>query len=252
MPLPFSGYFRRTPDKLGHLTSFFQGLKPDVIGLVEVDNGSYLTEKVSQAEAIGRNLGYDHVYESKYPAASIANRMPVLKEQGNAFLTNQNIHAKDFHYFDKGIKRLVIELEFDDFVIFLVHLSLKYRHRQYQLSDLYSMFEQVEKPMIVAGDFNVLWGDRELELFLAASALTSANKRHVPTFPSWSPKRELDLILHSPEIKITHFSVPHVRYSDHLPLVCDFEISQRRAAREDEDGQPDRSAAHKHGVREKP
>lgn len=252
LPFPFSGYFRRTPDKLGHLTGFFQGLKPDIIGLVEVDNGSYLTEKISQAEAIARNLGYDHVYESKYPEASIAKRMPVLKEQGNAFLTNQNIHAKDFHYFEKGIKRLVIELEFDDFVIFLVHLSLKYRHRQYQLSDLYSMFEEVEKPMIVAGDFNVLWGDRELELFLAASGLTSANRRHVPTFPSWSPKRELDLILHSPEIKITHFSVPHVRYSDHLPLVCDFEIPQRHAARGNGPRKSDRTAARTPRPRNKP
>ena len=229
LPVPFSGYFRRTPDKLRQLASFFGGLRPDIIGLVEVDNGSYLAEKVSQADVLARELGYEHVYQSKYGDESLAKRVPVLKEQGNAFLTNQDIHAQDFHYFEKGIKRLVIELEFNDFVIFLVHLSLKYRHRQYQLSDLYAMFEQLNKPMIVAGDFNVLWGDRELQLFMAASGLVSANNKNVPTFPSWSPKRELDFILHSPDIKMTHFSVPHVRYSDHLPLVCDFEVRRRAA-----------------------
>ncbi|MBP8131297.1 MAG: endonuclease/exonuclease/phosphatase family protein [Candidatus Hydrogenedentes bacterium] len=231
LPLPFSGYFRRPQGKLETLSGFLRSLDPDIIGLVEVDNGSYLTEKVNQAAVLARDLGFAHVYESKYSHSSLARRVPVLKAQGNAFLTNQRIEARDFHYFDKGIKRLVIELEFSNFVIFLVHLSLKYRHRQYQLSDLYSMFAAVNKPMLVAGDFNVLWGDRELHLFMAASGLVNANQRGAPTFPSWSPRRELDFILHSPEIKVSRFSVPQVRFSDHLPIVCDFEIAGTAAAK---------------------
>ena len=45
---------------------------------------------------------------------------PWLEQQGHAVI-------------DTGIKRLIIELELDDVAIFLVHLSLKFRHRQYQL-----------------------------------------------------------------------------------------------------------------------
>jgi len=196
-----------------------------VIGLLEVDNGSYRFEKDSQSEAIAEALEFDHVYKSKYSVSSFAQRLPVMRQQGNAFLTNQDIHAQGFHYFDKGIKRLVIELEFDTFVIFLVHLSLVYRHRQYQLSDLYDMFHRVDKPMIVAGDFNAFWGDRELNLFLAASGLTNANGAGRPTYPSFLPKRQLDFILHSPEIDVNHFEVPGVQFSDHMPLVCDFEVT---------------------------
>ena len=79
-------------------------------------------------------------------------------------------------------------------------------------------------PAIVAGDFNTAWGDSEIRLFLAATGLAKAGPEEVLTFPSWAPKRELDFILHSSEIKVTSFSTPRVTFSDHLPLVCDFRI----------------------------
>ena len=72
----------------------------------------------------------------------------------NAFLAAPRVQGERFHYFDSGIKRLIIELELDDVCVFLVHLSLKYRHRQYQLRYLHDLIDQVKKPVIVAGDFN--------------------------------------------------------------------------------------------------
>jgi endonuclease/exonuclease/phosphatase family metal-dependent hydrolase len=224
MPLPFSGYLRRPKGHVLALCNFLQELEPDIIGLVEVDNGSMLTERRSQAEAIAEVLGFAHVYESKYAQASFAQRVPVLKQQGNAFLTNQSIRAKDFHYFDQGVKRLVIELELETCVIFLVHLSIRYRHRQDQLGTLYRIFNSVKKPIIVAGDFNAFWGQQELELFQAATGLESANVHRQPTFPCRIPRMELDFILHSKAIKVSHFEIPRVTFSDHLPLVCDFEL----------------------------
>jgi endonuclease/exonuclease/phosphatase family metal-dependent hydrolase len=151
--------------------------------------------------------------------------VPLVNKQGNAILTNQKIMGHNFHYFREGIKRLVIELELKDFNIFLVHLSLKFRHRQYQLQDLHEMVKNVEKPVLVAGDFNVLWGDRELELFLAATGLRSANHQGQPSHPSRAPRRQLDYIFHSPEIRATDFQIPNVKLSDHVPLVCDFEVN---------------------------
>ncbi|MFO7974632.1 MAG: endonuclease/exonuclease/phosphatase family protein [Candidatus Hydrogenedentota bacterium] len=223
LPFPFSGYLRRTRENLKKIAEFVKSERPDIIGLVEVDSGSYRSEKVNQAAVIANELGHTHVYQSKYPQSSVLHRMPVLREQGNAFITNQTIEAQGFHYFTEGMKRLVIELEFESFVIFLVHLSLKYRHRQYQLSSLYSMFDEVNKPMVVAGDFNAFWGDKELDLFMAASGLLNANGRGLPTFPSRKPRRQLDFVLHSPAIRITNFRIPSVKYSDHMPLICDFE-----------------------------
>jgi endonuclease/exonuclease/phosphatase (EEP) superfamily protein YafD len=76
----------------------------------------------------------------------------------------------------------------------------------------------------VAGDFNTFWGDHEIYLFMQASGLRSANTLGLPSYPSRNPRRELDFILYGAGIEVTGFQVPAVRYSDHLPLVCDFEV----------------------------
>ncbi len=230
LPFPFTGYFRNSLRNTERILSFIKKEEPDIIGLVEVDEGSYRSHRINQAQWIAQELGYEHVYESKYGEYSLVRRLPVLNRQGNAFITNQSIEARQFHFFNTGIKKLVIELEFDSFVVFLVHLSLKYRHRQRQLADLYSLFASVEKPMIVAGDFNAFWGSHELKLFMAAGKLVNANLNNVPTFPSRAPKRQLDFVLHSPEINVKRFSVCPVIFSDHRPIVCEFEPPQRQSA----------------------
>jgi endonuclease/exonuclease/phosphatase family metal-dependent hydrolase len=224
LPVPFCGYLKHTNGNLKKIVDFIKTLKPDVIGLIEVDAGSFRSENNNQAESIAQELRHCHVYQSKYSTDSMAQKVPVLNKQGNAILTNQEIVSQNFHYFRNGVKRLVIELELEDVSIFLVHLSIKYRHRQYQLQDLHSIIKNIKKPVIVAGDFNVLWGDRELQLFLAATNLRNANSNGQPSHPSRAPRRQLDYIFHSPEIKVTRFKIPQVKFSDHAPLVCDFEI----------------------------
>ena len=154
----------------------------------------------------------------------MVGKLPLFNKQVNAFLTSDKVKTEKFHYFDSGVKRLVIELELEDLSVFLVHLSLKFRHRQYQLRDLHSLVAAVKKPCIVAGDFNVLWGSHELQLFLAATGLRNVNVEGLPTFPSWKPKRQLDFILCSPGIQVVDFQGPRVTLSDHLPVICDFEI----------------------------
>jgi endonuclease/exonuclease/phosphatase family metal-dependent hydrolase len=225
VPVPFiSGYLRPTGNTLEKIIAFLRQQQADIIGLVEVDNGSYRSGKLNQAEEIARRLGHSHVFESKYGAESVAQQVPVMREQGNAFITNQQIQARGFHYFRDGIKRLVIELDFQEFTIFLVHLSLKYRHRQQQLGELHALFQRVDKPMIVAGDFNALWGDHELNLFLAATHLHNANVEGLATFPSHAPRRQLDFVLYSDGVRMQRFEVPRVSLSDHLPVVFDFEV----------------------------
>jgi hypothetical protein len=36
---------------------------------------------------------------------------------------------------------------------------------------------------------------------------------------------ELDFILYSQGLEVTDFRVPQLRYSDHLPLICDFNLT---------------------------
>lgn len=221
-PFPYAGYLRRSRGNFDKIVEFVAAVQPDVMGLVEVDGGSFRTDRLCQAEMIARQLGYYHVVETKYGSGSMVQRLPLLREQGNAVLTRMPIVSHRFHYFDEGVKRLVIQVCTEHLTVFLVHLSLTYRNRQYQLERLYKLIRSVDRPMILAGDFNVLWGMRELELFLGATGLVSVNPEKKPSYPSRAPKRELDFILHSPELKVVQFQIPPVTYSDHAPLICDF------------------------------
>ena len=224
MPLPGAGYVLGNKSVLPDITKFIKSVDPDVVGLIEVDTGSIRSRKVNQAEKIAADLGMNTSYETKYGSKSLNKLLPIIRKQGNAFLAASRVHGEKFHYFDTGIKRLIIELEMGQFAIFLVHLSLKYRHRHLQLRKLYDLINDTEKPVIVAGDFNTFWGEDEIYLFTKAAGLTSANTDSIPTYPSRAPRKELDFILYQQGIEVTAFEVPQVKFSDPHPLVCDFEI----------------------------
>ena len=177
LPFPGAGYLRSNRRVLLGLTEFLRNQDADIVGLIEVDTGSIRSGMVNQAEFIADSLGHYSIYECKYGAASFNNRLPIVRKQANAFLAAPRVHGERFHYFDSGIKRLIIELEMDDVCVFLVHLSLKYRHRQYQLRYLHELIEKSVKPVIVAGDFNTFWGTHELYLFMRASGLAQRERR---------------------------------------------------------------------------
>ena len=101
----------------------------------------------------------------------------------------------------------------------------KNRHRHLQLRRLYDLIQETRKPVVVAGDYNTFWGENEIYLFMKAAGLQSANVDSQPTYPSRAPRKELDFILYQDGIEVTNFEVPLVKYSDHLPLVCDFEVA---------------------------
>ena len=224
MPLPGAGYVLGNKTVLPDITRFIKSVDPDIVGLIEVDTGSIRSRNVNQAEKIAADLGMNTSYETKYGEKSLNQMLPIVRKQGNAFLAAQRVHGETFHYFDTGIKRLIIELEMEEFAIFLVHLSLKYRHRHLQLRHLYDLIQKTAKPVIVAGDFNTFWGENEIYLFMRAAGLQSANTNSLPSYPSRSPRKELDFVLYQDGIDVTNFDIPLVRFSDHLPLVCDFEL----------------------------
>jgi endonuclease/exonuclease/phosphatase family metal-dependent hydrolase len=207
LPIPGAGYLRPNRRVLEGITQFIGAHDPDVVGLIEIDTGSIRSGLVNQAKSIADSLGHYSTYQCKYGVSSINQFVPILRKQSNAFLAAPRVANERFHYFETGIKRLIIELELEDVAIFLVHL-----------------LKQSTKPVLVAGDFNTFWGDDEIYLFMQASGLKSANKEGLPSYPSRTPRKELDFILYSDEIEITHFEVPAVTFSDHRPLLCDFEV----------------------------
>lgn len=220
------GYLGQSLDHIHKIGEFINRQNPDVIGLVEVDLGSFRTKETNQAELLGRITQNYYVSQYKYEETSGYMKFPMIRKQGNAVLTKEKVIRKKFHYLEKGMKKLVIEIELEEVVVFVVHLALGGKTRMRQIVQLNGMVKHCRKPFIVAGDFNIFWGNDEIELFLRASGLENANVKKIPTYPSWRPKKELDFILYSKDIKVKDFKVEKTILSDHLPIILDFEIEK--------------------------
>jgi endonuclease/exonuclease/phosphatase family metal-dependent hydrolase len=225
LPLPFSGLFRRTEPSFRRLSAFIDGLAPDLVGLVEVDGGSYRHGGESQARCLAEHLSLDHFFSCKYGMDSIFRKVPVLSSQGNAILSRIPAIRTGKMDLARGMKRTLLEAEFEDFVFLLVHLPLGTGARRAQLENLARRVRQYSKPVLLGGDFNLVYGSGELGDFLSSTGLRDTDPLGRKTYPSRMPRFRLDFLLASPGIEIRDFEVPDVRFSDHLPLLCDFEIS---------------------------
>lgn len=232
LPMPGAGYLRSSRRVLQDITSFIRAEDPDLVGLIEVDTGSVRTGMLNQATYVADAIGHYTAHQCKYGTGSINQLVPIVRKQANALLAAPRVTGERFHYFDTGIKRLIIELELEEVCVFLVHLSLKFRHRQYQLRALHDLVVKAPKPAIVAGDFNTFWGTHEIYLFMRAAGLRSANVEGLPSFPARHPRVELDFILVGEGIEVKSFRIPAVTFSDHRPLVCEFEVTTGKRGRD--------------------
>jgi len=213
-----------TTKQIKHIKRFVKAVNPDIVGLVEVDSGSYRSGRENQAEYLADKLHYHSTHRIKYPEFSVGRKIPILNKQSNAVLSKQKILKESFHDFKSGFKSLMIEAELPELTVFIVHLSLGIRARHHQLTEILRHLEACKKPKILAGDFNTLSGRWELSIFLKATGMKSCNLEHVPTFPSWTPDRELDFICHDEQIIPQRFRVPKIQISDHRPLIFDFDV----------------------------
>ena len=198
--------------------------KPDVCGLLEVDNGSFRTGFLDQGELIANAL-HQSVYSAvKYSPGSIPRKIPILRKQTNLFLTPEKQRPCAFHYLPRGMKRLALEIEVSGIRFFLLHLSLRRNVRQSQLETLAELLKTLDQPFLVGGDFNAFAGTDELQTFMQKLSLHSANAAGKPTFPAWKPEKQLDYILYSRGIEPVRCEVGPEQASDHLPVLFEFKV----------------------------
>ena len=189
------------------------------------------SERLLSGEGLGLPDRGESVFACKYDSGSIVSKTPLLKSQGNAVITKLPMIGTKEHVLSKGVKKTLLEVEFDDFTLFLTHLPLGYAARSVQLGEIAERCIDAKKPVILAGDGNTYRGERELRSFFRKTGFQNANPTNTPTFPSRIPALALDFVLYGPGIEMERFDVPRVRYSDHLPLVCDFTVARPKKER---------------------
>ena len=216
-------YIRTKSLFLNRITRFIDSSNADVAGLVEIDTGSFRTGFLDQTGFIASKLkNYTHC-GVKYGENSIGRYIPILRKQANAFFTRHEAVQANAYYFPTGFKKLILELNIGGIRFFLVHLALKQKVREEQLNYLTKIAAINPGPVIIAGDFNTFGGNAETEKIMEALDLYDPNLEQLPTFPSSSPKFQLDHVLCSKSIRTIDFKIPQIECSDHLPIIFDFE-----------------------------
>ena len=216
----------KTHDKhFEKIINFIKEANADIIGLVEIDTGSYRTDQMNQVKKIAKYLNHFHICDTKYGENSLLRKIPFLRSQSNAILTAFENDESKFHFMPRGMKKLVIESKINNVSFFLVHLALTKKVRQIQLRYLEKLIPKDEH-VIVAGDFNTMQGSGELDRFMRKCGLRNANSENYATYPAWGAQKELDYILCSENVEISKFEVSKVKFSDHHPLIMEFEIKE--------------------------
>jgi len=195
-----------------------------------VDYETTRSRGINQAKYIAEELGFYYaegkIFQSNggYFGNAVVSRYPIVSSK-NHILPNPMGHELR--------AALECQIDMDGAILnfFSTHLDVRDPDsRTAQAVELARLASKLRGPTIIAGDFNAFAGKVELREFMQALRLASANLSDAPTFPSRSPRWQLDFILHSPEIRVTHFEVAKgIRLSDHLPLICDFDVARPAA-----------------------
>lgn len=212
-------------------------LKPDILALVEVDIGSWRNRGRDEVKYLERKLHlHDFVEKVKYPLRGwmkLFHHLPILNKQANALISKFKLQQIKYHVFHEGTKRMVIEAVINcpkPVTLLLAHLSLGKAARREQLLELTKIVNSITPPVILMGDFNTFNGITEIKSLLQKTHLkdlVSLDKHSLPlTQPAWHPKRRLDYILTSANIKVRKYSILNFHFSDHLPLLVEFELKK--------------------------
>lgn len=215
---------------LKELKAFIKKVNPEVLALTEIDSGSIRAHCTNQPLTIAKVCGFGSVfYRTKYSSALLRGYLPIFRHQCNAILTKAKDSQFSYGFFecagDLGSKNLYLHCAIHPQIdFFLLHLPLDGAGRAAQLRELSEVIQGCPNEVIVAGDFNIFDGYEEIDAFMRNSNLTPANTQKIPTYPSWKPEKEIDLILKTPGIRVTKFEVLDVHLSDHLPILVDVEV----------------------------
>lgn len=211
-----------------------ESLDPDVLALVEVDTGSLRSRKKDMGEYFKDRLAFVSLEQQvKYSGNGLPfllRHIPIMRKQGNAVMSRYELSQVKTHELSHGTKRAVIEatLELETPVtLFIAHLALGRRTREKNLRELSTIIAEKSGPLILMGDFNTFSGEGELNDLLARTGLNKQKKFDTTllTQPTSHPTRQLDYVLTSPEIQVKKYTTLHYPFSDHLPLLVDFEVS---------------------------
>lgn len=215
----------------------------DVVLLQEVDEGVPRSRELDLARELAEAAGYPHyavghnvsLRKGRYGNSTLS-RFPIIRER-NIDLTIGRRKRRGCQHTTLVLPPAEEGGEERPLEVFNVHLGLSAREREKQVGVLVRSDEMEDldprRPCLVGGDFND-WRSllrpilTEGFSFRSATDLKSGWNAVIRTYPSFSPQGGLDRVyyrggLHLENVRTCRLKLSRVA-SDHLPVVCDFDL----------------------------
>ena len=198
-------------------------LKPDVVGLQEVDEKATRSGGVAEAEALGKMLGLHHAfgkfmdYQGGAYGMAILSRHPIVRTEsvelprGNEPRIALVVETR----LPNGRTIAIVNVHFD----WVKDDGFRFA----QAETLTKYLDALKTPYILLGDFNDVPDSRTLALFRARATEAKKPAGQSFTFSSTNPEREIDYVFFAPA---NAFAAREVRVideriaSDHRPVLA--------------------------------
>ncbi len=206
-------------DNLDRIAQLISGY--DFVGLQEVDGGSLRSQFVNQVEYLAEHARFPFWH-------SQTNRnLGKLAKHSNGMVSRfQPSEITEYKLPGMMPGRGALMVRFGQrehsFALFLVHLALGQRAREYQLDFISELINEHPHACLM-GDFNCMVESKEMAQLFRKTDLGSPEEKHL-TFPSWRPVRNIDHILITSALEVNEIKVVNQALSDHLPIAMEISL----------------------------
>ena len=209
------------PGKRKTLATLGEALKRfDLVCLQEADGGSTRSGLMHQAYWLADYAGFKYVADQRNRRIGV--RQIAIACSGNAILSRAPLHNIILHPLPgggRGLLQVDVHSEaMGRFRLYNLHLSLGSLARTKQLIFLRELLsaQDASLPSVICGDFNCEPGFHALQTLCEQLQLELADTP--ASFPAWQPKLRIDLMLHSPALRLKNIAALDNLGSDHLAL----------------------------------
>lgn len=196
----------------------------ELVGLQEVDAGSFRTGFINQVEHLAYKADYPYWY------VQTNRNMGRFARHSNGLLSRIRPMEIREHRLPGVIPgRGALQIRFGAageaaLNVLLVHTALGRRTRMLQM-DFLAELAEAHRHVIVMGDLNCLSDSPELRRLCERTHL-SEPIHGLMTFPSWRPQRNIDHILVSDSLVVERARVLDRALSDHLPITMELRLPE--------------------------
>lgn len=198
----------------------------DIVGLNEIRGAGIHPEYTAQTETLSKLTGLKNYYFG--PALKFAwgpygnsflSKYPIIKAE-TIPVPNPNPKKYDGYYETRCLLKVTLS---NDLTVLVIHFGLNPDEQENAVKTVVENLKS--QKCVLMGDFNVT-PDDELLKPIRNKMIDTADFFDIEKFsyPSDNPKRKIDYIFVSPDIKIISADIPNIIASDHLPHTAEIDF----------------------------